>query len=116
VSKYSTELTRTYGSDENYYIEFLTSGLGSKTLHKSLKYVILKEGIFSNTEIVSILRTCHVVYPFFILPEELMIFSSCLCKTRNYKLTTTTREEKNIMMTWWKTIQIFVCFCSCSTA
>jgi len=38
-----------------------------------------------------------------------MIFSNYFCKTRNYKLTTTKREEK-IMMMWWKTIEIFVVF------
>jgi len=62
--------SRTYETNENYYIALLASGLGSKTLHKSLTCVFLKEGIFSNTEIVSILRTCHVVYPFFSLKNS----------------------------------------------
>jgi len=50
------ELTRTYETDENYYIALLASGLGSGTLHIRLTCVIPKEVIFSNTEIVSILR------------------------------------------------------------
>jgi hypothetical protein len=90
------ELTRTYATDKNYYVTLVASGVGSKTLHKSLTCVILKEGIFSNTEIVSILRICHVVYPFFSLQEQLMTFSNYFRKTCNYKLTKTTREEKNI--------------------
>jgi hypothetical protein len=92
------ELTRTYETDENDYVTLLASGVGSKTLHKSLMCVILKEGIFSNTEKASVLRTCHVVCPFFILQEHLMIFSNYYCKTCNYKLITTTREEKYIKM------------------
>jgi hypothetical protein len=92
------ELTRTYETDEHYYLALPASGVGSKNLHKSLACVILKEGIFSNTEIVSILRTCQVVYTFFSLKKQLMIFSNYFCKTRNYKLSTTTREEKNITM------------------
>jgi hypothetical protein len=59
------ELTRTCETDENYYIALLASGLGSNTLHKNLTCVILKEGVFINTEIVSILATLSTHFSFF---------------------------------------------------
>jgi hypothetical protein len=91
------ELTTTYETAKNYYVVLLASGVGSKTLRKSFTFIIPKEGIFSNNEVVSTLRTCHVVCPLFSLQKQLMIFSNFFCKTRNYESTTTKREEKNIM-------------------
>jgi hypothetical protein len=88
----------------------VASGVRSKTLHKRLTCVILKKDIFSNAEVVSILRICHLIYPFLSLQEQLTIFSNYFCKICYYKVNTTTREEKNLAMMWQRQFKYLFVF------